>query len=228
MLLANRAETGLSCYLVPLHSPGKRVSGAAKEVEVGWWRARDRWEKGTEGGPQDCRDLVCVQDDTLNASNTFLEQVTAITTKICFACHICHYALWRMYSDLRSMQIRSKLRQQTCRLKLKQFSSLTSFLPAQVNFVLQLLSKHTCAYKHALHVHMQTHRVHMCSMWGDDAHSLTTLLLTWPTCLSFTTLAQFPTAHYLTLEVFNQVSGLPKSQNGELNIVITTQNMTAF
>lgn len=71
MLLANRAETGLSCYLVPLHSLGKvQVSGAEK----GWV------DEGVgiriEGGPQDCRDLVYFRENTLEASNTFLGQVT--------------------------------------------------------------------------------------------------------------------------------------------------------
>lgn len=38
-------------------------------------REKNRREQRGGGGPQDCRDLVCVQDDTVEASNTFLGQV---------------------------------------------------------------------------------------------------------------------------------------------------------
>lgn len=42
---------------------------------VGSERRMREQTRREQGGPQDCRDLVCFQNDTLEASNTFLGQV---------------------------------------------------------------------------------------------------------------------------------------------------------
>lgn len=156
---------------------------------------------------------------------------TAITT----LAHICHYTRRRVYSDLHCILIRSKLRQRTGQPKFRMFPSLTSFLPAPVNFLPWRQSKHTCAHTHtwAPHVHMQTRTVHTCSMWSDDAHSFTTLLLTWPTCLTFTTPeARFPTVQYLTLHILITRSSKPTGQWMKqyhyINIMVSFKENCAF